>query len=93
MSVDVEGMERGWPREALGRDGLDDVARANMRFQGTDVGLIACLTDVGGIFVVLRYWWLMWERDVGRLKSCDQGSKYTACGIISLEQGGGISRR
>ena len=55
LAVDVEGVEVRGAREALGWDGLDDVAGRDVSFEGRDVFFEAGAADVGGVFLVCPY--------------------------------------
>jgi hypothetical protein len=70
-AVDVEGVEGRGAGEALGRYGLDDVALNDVGFETCDVCFVPVAADVGGVFLVLHYWWLWRVRDVGAREYVD----------------------
>lgn len=45
-------MKGGGTREALGRDGLDDVPLIDVEFEVTNMFFVSCLADVGDILLV-----------------------------------------
>lgn len=58
VRVEVEGVEGCGAGEAVGRDGLEDVAFPDVLFEGADVGFVSARADVGGE---------AWAGDVGGL--------------------------
>jgi hypothetical protein len=58
VPVYVERMESCGPGQALGGHGLDNVAVDNVGFKAGDVGFVAAAADVGGVLLILNYWWL-----------------------------------
>lgn len=93
VAVDVERVDGGGTREALGRNGLDDVALVDVVFECAHVAFVSGLADVGGVLLVGYDWRLVGEGVIRAYERVDGVVEGFAGAAVGGRDGVGVGGR